>query len=315
MPPAFVDRRAFAAATGAAWFWSTYYVFVLGLPASENLTIILFAPVLGGAFVLVIALTVGRIPPRGILPAFTHPRVLLAGLCLLGFQLCSVLSTRSVGAVNTSLIVLASDVIGTPLLFHAAWRGERPLFRLWSFWLGVALIASGGLLAILAGGSPEPISLAFLALGLPLFVVNSVFVVSTEAANRQLPVLAVLAATPLFLSGLATVGAAIVLGPGAVLGSLQPDYLGRIAAMGLLNYALPPVLFFWSARRISLTIPSILQAAIPVFTLVLVLALGLQPVTALALLAVPLAFVGATFAARRPTGVVVPEHETYTPLP
>lgn len=315
MPSAFADRRAVAAAAGAAGLWASYYVFLLGLPASENLPVILVAPLLGGGLTLGIALTVGGVPLRAAGPALVNPRVLLAGGCFVAFQVGSVLSTRSVGAVNTSLIVLASDVIGTPLLFHAVWRGEGPLFRLPTFWAGVALIGVGGLLGILAGGSPEPLSLTFVVLGVPLFLMNSTFIVSTESANRQLPVLLVLAVAQLAVAGLAAIGAAILFGPAALLGSAQPGTVARLIAMAVLNYTLAPVLFFWSARRISLTIPSVLQAAIPIFTLVFVLALGLQPVTALGLLGVPLAFLGAIFAARRPPGSAVPEYETFAPLP
>lgn len=307
------DRRAVGAAGGAAVLWATYYIFILALPASENLAIILVTPILGGAITLGVASVVDRVGLAECRRALVHPRVIASGLLFVAFQFGAVLSTRSVGAVNTSLIVLASDVAGTPLLFALISRGEGPRFRRPRFWAGVGIIAFAGTLTIVAGGSPEPLSLATLALGAPLFLVSSSFVVMTDSATRRLPMLVVLGVGPILVSGLAAVVAAGVVGPGVLVGSVAPSTVAILLGMSALNYAAAPALFFWSARRISLVIPSILQAAIPVFTLVYVASFGLQPVTAIGLIGVPLAFLGALIAVRTPPAG--PQPPPTLPLP
>ena len=298
MPAPPPDRWSVGAAGAAALVWGSYYFFVLALPPSENLPLILLTPLFGGAATLGASVLLDRVDLAVCWRALRNPRLLLSGSCFVAFQFAAVLGTRQVGAVNTSIIVLASDVIGTPFLFHALWREEGRRFRQPAFWLGVAIISSGAVLTILAGGSPEPLTPVALALAIPLFLVSTLFVVSTEAANRQLPMLVVLGVGPLVLSGAASVGAAVVVGPAAVLGDSAPITLALLLSMSVLNYAVAPLLFFWSARRISLVIPSLLQAGIPVFALVYVAGLGLQPVTEVGLVGVVVAVTGAVVAVR-----------------
>lgn len=298
MDPHGVNRIAVGAAGGAAVLWATYYLFVLSLPTADNLAIILLTPGIGGAVTLLAALRIERPDWAGLRRALSDPRVLAAGVLLLAFQFGAVLAIRSVGAVNVSLIVLASDVVGTPLIVVLLLHREGPRFRNPTFLTGVGLIALAGTVTIVAGGSPEPLSLITLALGLPLFLVSCLFVVTTDLATRRQPVLVVLGVGPLVVSAVASLVAVAVVGAPAVIGATDLRSLLLLLLMSLTNYTLAPALFFWSARRISLVLPSVLQAAIPVFTLIYVGVSGLQPVTAVGLVGVPLCFLGALVAVR-----------------
>ncbi|HYK93024.1 MAG TPA: hypothetical protein VEY07_03155 [Thermoplasmata archaeon] len=298
MAPLPTDRTALGAAGAAAVLWGTYYLFVLSLPSSENLALILLTPVIGGAITLGAALVIDRPGVAGLRAAILDPRVLAAGLFFLGFQFGAVYSTRIVGAVNTSLLVLGSDVVGTPLLVTAVLRHGGRALRSPGFLVGVVVIAAAGSLTIVAGGSPEPLSWSTLALGVPLFLVSSLFIVTTDSANRRRPILVVLGVGPIVVSGLASLAAIGLVGVPAVVGATDLRSGTTLLALSITNYTLAPVLFFWSARRIALVLPSILQAAIPVVTLAYVGFLGLQPVTAVGLVGVPLAFLGASLAVR-----------------
>jgi drug/metabolite transporter (DMT)-like permease len=291
-----VDARpglAVGAAGLAALLWSTYYPFVLALPPGEALPILVFAPIFGGLCSLTIHVISRGSPLRALGRDAGNARIGGAGLLFFAFNALAIPAARLVGAVNTSLVVLASDLLGTPFLYYAIWRdgGERLKRR--SFWIGVGLIGAGAALAILAGGTTEPVSTATIAIGIPLFVVNSALILLLDAAIRSRPMSAVLAVAFLLAAAAAAAVGTVVAGPRAMLGVWDVRTAVLLVAFGITNFSAAPLLFFWSVRTLSLVLPSVLQAAIPVFTLLLVLALGLQPVTVFAAVGAPLAFVGA----------------------
>ena len=83
---------------------------------------------------------------------------------------------------------------------------------------------------------------------------------------------------------------------------LTAGSLGVLAAMGLTSFFVAPWAYFYAASRLSLVVPAVLQALIPVFTLLLVLAFALGPVGPYAWVGVPLAFAGGVLAVWEPPG-------------
>jgi drug/metabolite transporter (DMT)-like permease len=285
----------------SALLWATFFPLVLVLPSSENVAIMFVAPLFGAAASLGLRAAVPSFrSSRPFRRVLVDHRVLAVAILWLIVQALIVLGTRFTGAIDTSILILSSDVLGTPLIFYGLMRGGGGRFRRLGFWAGVVIIGAGALLTILGGGTPEPLSLLTILLGAPLFFGNSFLVISIDRTGRTVALADLMAAAMILMCGIGLLGAALLLRSPDLLGSWDPRYILVLAVMGILNFSVAPLAFFWAAQRITLIVPSVLQSAIPVFTLIFILVLGLQPVTVLAVVGVPIAFLGAAIAALTP---------------
>jgi drug/metabolite transporter (DMT)-like permease len=291
-PRRFAGAAPVAAAAAAALLWATYYPFVLALPAADLVAVTVLPPLFGGVTSWILA---GLARPGGTvgvvrLLAGRSPAVL--GGVFLVYQLDGVLATRAVGSVDTSLVVLLADILVTPLLLFAFWREGGERLRYPVFWGGVALLGVGAGLAIGGGAPPSSFGRDAYAILLPLPLLTSLLVLGMDRATRRAPRERVLAAMMLLAFAMGAVVLAILLGPGAVFPPWDVRVYALLVLYGATNFSLAPILFFWSAQRISLVVPSVLQAATPIFALALVVLFGFITAPALALVGVPLAVAG-----------------------
>jgi drug/metabolite transporter (DMT)-like permease len=295
-----VKTLGVAASTGAAFLWSTYYFFlVLGLPRAP-LAPTLIVPFLAGGLGF-LALTAGE-RGGGVRRVFTMmttgPGLLRAAL-LVFMQLDVVLVTRLAGPVTTALITLLADVVATPLLLYIVWGEGRLRLAHPPFWVGVMLSSLGATLTILIGHT-----LAFgipaLLAGLPLPFLVAFYFLLLNQAGRKDPLPVVVGSASLLGTAFTAVGATLLLGPVAAFGGISLVQYGILVVMGLTSFWLGPWAYLWAAERLSIVIPSVLQAFIPVFTLLLGFLLLPAETPWIAIVGVPLAFVGSVLAIRDP---------------
>lgn len=302
-------RRAFPpaatggvlASVGAAFLWATYYVFLLLLPKVSPLFLTLL-PFLVGALGFFALLAFQGSPVRDWSKGWAHWGTLFRGGLLLALQVDVVLATRTTGAVDTALATLLGDVLVTPLLVSANLGSGAHRLRWRSFQAGIGLSTAGAVLAIVGGGAvsglrPEGM---LLLLPLPVFVGVYFASVARRAEKEPMPRLVAQASATAALLGLPVgflLGGAWFSASGLTAGSL-----GVLAVMGLTSFFVAPWAYFYAASRLSLVVPAVLQALIPVFTLLLVLAFALGPVGPYAWVGVPLAFAGGVLAVWEPPG-------------
>ncbi len=289
------------ASVGAAFLWATYYVFLLLLPGVSPL-VLTVVPFLVGAVGFFALLAVRGLPPREWLVGWARPGTLFRGGLLLALQVDVVLATRLTGAVDTSLATLLGDALVTPLLVSASYGtgGERLRWR--SFQAGIGLSTAGAVLAIVGGGTvaglrPEG---ALLLLPLPIFVGVYFASVAQRAQVEPMPRLVAQASATAAFLGLPVgflLGGTWFSAAGLTAGSL-----GVLGVMGITSFFVAPWAYFYAASRLSLVVPAVLQALIPVFTLLLVVAFALGSVDPYAWVGVPLAFVGGVLAVQEPPG-------------
>jgi drug/metabolite transporter (DMT)-like permease len=281
-----------AAAAGAALLWASYYPFVLAIPNADTVAVWALPPLFGGLTSTLLALFDGSGGSRAVARLLMRPSSAVLGVLFLAYQVNAILATRTVGSIDTSLVVLLSDILVTPLLLYAIYREGGRRLRYPVFWGGVALLGVGAALAIGGGAPPSTFGRDALAILLPLPLVTSFLVLRMDRGTRRAPLVPVLAAMMLLAFIVGAVGATALFGPGVVFPPWDPRTYTLFALYGVTNFSLAPILFFWSAQRISLVVPSVLQAATPIFALALVVLLGFTTAPALALLGVPLAVAG-----------------------
>jgi drug/metabolite transporter (DMT)-like permease len=275
----------------AAFLWSTYYLFVLGVSPSTRPSAVLFYPFLGGGAAYAIwVLARGDGPRLG--RAFADPRAYLRVGLLLGMQLSVLAATYLAGPVDASLLSLLGDVVATPLVVAALFAEHRRELRAPALVAGLLLSLAGGTLAIAGGHPPAAVhDLGWLAVVAVPLTVAFYFVLSARA-GATIPVQVVVAQS----MAAAAVGALAIapLLPGGLAGivSVRPLPLALLLVNGLSSFFLAPVLYFRAIERAGLVFPPMLMTGIPVFTLLLSAAiLGIAP-AAVALLGVPVAAVG-----------------------
>ena len=299
MPVASLAARVVSAglALVAAFLWATYYLFVLGLSPKVTPSALLVYPFLfGGAAYAVWTLLQGH--GRVLVRLTGNPSAWLRIVLIVFMQISVLASTYLAGAVDTSLLSLIGDVVVTPALVMAVIGEGRDRARSLSFLGGVGLSAVGASLTIVAGASLGPIrGWGLLAAPTVPLAVAFYFVLSARESMR-LPTSAVV--------GHATLGGAVVsllvvpFVPGGFPGLLLPSLpaLGLVIALGVTSFFVAPALYFHAIARAGIVIPTLMMAAIPVFTLLLAWGiLGLAPAT-LAFAGLPLAVVGALLAVR-----------------
>lgn len=295
-----VSRRTLGLAVGAgaaaAFLWAAYYVFLLKLPTGADLLILVVPFLFAGLLFLVPRPGAIGGGPRVLLGIVASPSGLLRGTLLFLIQVDVILATRWAGAVDASLATLLADVVATPLLVYAFYRTDAAKIRTAVFWVGVAIACLGSVVAILAGGQTAPLSVGAALALVPLPIVIAFYFVLVNQACKALPSPEVLGAASLEAGILGSVVGLAWLGPAAFEFALSPDQWVVLAAIGFTAFYVAPWLYFWAAGKTSIVVPAVLQALIPVFTLLLVVALGLESAPELAWVGVPLAFVGSILA-------------------
>ena len=285
--------------TAAAFIWATYYLFVLALPRIPDLAITVYPFLFGGLGFTLLSLRRSRKEPGKILRMMGTPGGLGRGVLILGMQLDVVLSTRFVGAVDTSLLTLLADVLATPLLLYALWREGEAHLRHPLFWAGLVLSAAGAGLTIVGGGGAHSLGPEALLIGAPIPILVAIYFLLASRAAREAPMERVVGSSTLlggFLAGAATVA----LDPGSLWISASPVPWALLALLGLTSFFLAPWAYFWATSQLTIVIPAVLQAAIPVFTLILVALVLHAPVASLALVGIPVAFLGSVLAVSEP---------------
>lgn len=177
---------------------------------------------------------------------------------------------------------------------------ERPSPR-----TGVALLlASGGLVLVLAGAAASGVDGLGAALGLTAAVVYSIYILSSEGVAARIG--------PLVLATLVCSGAAVTLTVGGlVTGGLQPGRvsaagIGWLACLAVVSTVGAIVLFFAGLHRVGPSSASILSTIEPVVTVALAFAVFGETLGPAQLLGGALVL-SAVVAVRAPARVPVPE--------
>ncbi len=294
-------------ALGAAFLWAAYYPLVLGVHPPAAPSGLLALPFLvGGAGFAAYAVATGR--TSSFARQWTDPRSWGRAGLLAGMQIGVLASTYLAGAVDTSLLSLVGDVVATPVLLAVIYREGAERFRLPAFVGGVAVCAAGAALTIVAGGAARPLSAEAVPVAIAVPILIALYFLFVARASLRTPTSA--------LAGHAGLGAGIFvvaispLLPGG-LGGLRPptgDATLDVVAIGLTTFFLAPSLYFRAIERAGLILPSVLMAAIPIFTVLLAwTVLGIVP-PALALAGIPVAVSGALLALRGEHAPWVPEY-------
>ncbi len=298
-------RRLASLAGGlAAFLWASYYILLVLLPRVPYTEIIVVPFLVAGAAFLL--WHPGRTPGQGralLLRQIASWQGLALGGMFLVLQVDVVFATRLAGAVDASLVTLLADVVATPLLVFALYRQDGDRLRSWPFWLGVLIAAAGATGTIVGAGSSEPLTrMGVLAL-LPLPFLVAVFFVWLDRVSRRIPTGDVLGAAALVAAAVGALGGSLLFGWAWVATPLGPLDAFTLVVMGLTSFYLAPWAYFWAAQKTTIVIPAVLQALIPVFTLVLVAALAPilgTTVPWVAWLGIPLAFFGSALAVMEP---------------
>jgi len=290
-----VRLGAAALALTAAFLWSTYYLFVLGVSPAARPSAVLFYPFLGGGAgyaAWVIARGEGSLLARSFAQPSAYARV---GL-LLVMQLSVLAATYLTGPVDASLLSLLGDIVVTPLVVALLVAGNRAELGTPWFVAGAGLSIVGGTLAIAGGRGPSAIhDLGWLVVvGVPLSV--AFFFVLSARAGTKVP-LSVVVAQSMLAAAVGSCALAPLL-PGGVPGVLTVSAAALLLLLvnGLVSFFLAPLLYFRSIESAGLVFPPMLMTGIPVFTLLLsAVVLGLSP-PLLGVLGVPVAAAGGVLA-------------------
>lgn len=303
--------QAVAFALLAAFLWASYYLFILELKGSISFSALMAWPFLVGGVVYALwAAGRGELPH--LVLAFGEGGTWLRVLLFYGTQLLVLGIALAGGPVDSALLSLVGDVILSPLLARAVVGEGQGLLSSPGFLVGMLLSASGATLTIVQGGSAEPLVGLILIGALVLPFILAVYFVSAAGANRDHPISSVAGGAALGAAGVSFLLAPLTPGGWAGLW-IGPVPLLLLAVCGIVTFFVGPELYFRAIRKAGLTLPALLMAAIPVFTLgFTVLVTGTLP-SLLGLLGIPVAALGALFAVRA-TGDPGPLAEGYSEL-
>ncbi|HEV2317195.1 MAG TPA: DMT family transporter [Thermoplasmata archaeon] len=281
----------------AAFLWASYYGFVLGIGTGASSAALLLDPFLfGGVFYGLWALYRGS--GREYVRLFASPPQWGRAGMLLGAQIGILLLTLRGAAVDAALLSLVGDVALTPLVVMLVFNEGRARLRSVVFVLGILLSGAGASLTILAGGSVTGLSGAELlaAPTIPLLVAG--YFVGSARVGRTLPISAVAAQSYLACAILALVAVVLYDRSFAGLFPSDPVALALVLGAAATSFFIAPLLYFDAIERAGIFLPSLLMAAIPVFTLAFTATLLGRVPPWLGLLGVPVAVVGAILAVR-----------------
>jgi drug/metabolite transporter (DMT)-like permease len=290
-------RAATGLALLAAALWASYYGFILGLNGHlSGLALIAYPFIIGGIGYAIYCSLRGE--GGAFLRLFRDPAQWGRIGMFLGIQVSVVYITLVNGAVDAALLSLVGDVALTPLLVMAAFSEGRDRLRSRAFVGGLVLSGAGASLTIVAGGSLQGFSgWSWIAAPAEAVLIAAYFV-SAARAGRTTPVTAIAGQASL-VAGLVALPFALVLP--ASYGNLSfggPLEVVLLVGVGITSFFLAPAVYFAAIGRAGIFLPSLLMAAIPVFTLgVAALVAGEYP-TALGVAGVPIAVVGGVLAVR-----------------
>jgi drug/metabolite transporter (DMT)-like permease len=306
MPSSSKKPFAISLAILASILWATYFPFVLYF-TSDQYGVLLALPFLfGGLPFFLLTLARSREAARNSIALMATPAVILCAVLLVALQLDVILSTNWAGAVPTSLFSLLGDIAMIPLMNYAIYRegGERLRYPL--FGTGVAVAGAGAAIVVISGGgSSLGLGWAWL-ITLPIpFLVGGYFLLVARMTNTA-PIDGVVSSVTLLAFFMSFLGAFLVLGAGWFPGAFTPREYGLLALIGITTFFLGPWAFFEASRRLTVVIPAVINATIPIFTTVFVVLLFNLPLTVAIFVGVPLAFVGSALALREPPKRVAP---------
>ncbi|HZY91214.1 MAG TPA: DMT family transporter [Thermoplasmata archaeon] len=296
-----LERRVVLAAVLAflaAFLWATYYFFVLGAPKAAPSGLLVDPFLAGGAGFLLLAWfrREGGVVPR----LFGDPRAYLRAGLLAGMQVAVLASTYLTGAVDTSLLSLLGDVVLTPIMLALLYREGGERFRSPLFLLGLVASTLGATLVI-AGGTAVQVLSGWAWVAAPAVpVAVALYFLYTARANRTIP-MAALVGQGTMLAGLLGIALSPLL-PGGLAGLLPPSpgdaFL--VVVLGLTSFFAGPYLYFRAIEMVGIVLPAVLMTGIPVFTLVLDVAIYRSIPPWLALSGIPIAVGGSLLALRGP---------------
>jgi len=300
-----VDRRilvgAILASILAAFFWATYYLFVLWVTPGTAPSAILAIPFLAGGIAYA-GWAVGGGHGRAFAALWVDPMAWVRVGLLFGMQVGVLAATYLTGPVDSSLLSLIGDVVLTPAivaLFLASYRSRiaTPLFA-----IGVAVSLAGGTMTIVAGQTLSAVEgFGWLVVpGVPVLV--AAYFLLTARANRTIAPAAVVGQSMLASGLVFVVTAPLFPGGWAGLLSVTPLPMLLLILCGLTSFFLAPALYFLALSEVGLVVPPMLMTGIPVFTLLLsagVLGIALPFV---GVLGIPVAVAGGIIALRGESG-------------
>jgi drug/metabolite transporter (DMT)-like permease len=213
-------------------------------------------------------------------------------------QLLVIVATYGIGAVDTSLLTLVGDVVLTPVLVMALFREGRERLRSGLFVVGVLFCTLGAGLAIIGGGATRSITGGEWAVAVTIPFAIAGYFVWTARVGRTVPTAALVTHATLGAALVAFLIAPLLPGGAGALGVHDPLDLTLLAVNGVLTFFVGPWLYFRAIRMIGLILPSVLMATIPVFTVLLGIALERAIPPWLGAVGIPLAVLGAYLAMR-----------------
>ncbi len=294
------SRRGAAALSvvvGAALWGTTGVVQELGVPDAAPVTVAVVRTVLGGAFLVVMAVVLTG--PRTLVATLRRGRgtLLLAALAMGGFQFGYLTSIRTVGVAIAVLIAIGSAPIWTGA--YELLRGNRPSWR-WVAATTLSLLAAA--LLLLPGGDTE-LAPGGIALGLFAgFAYASYALTSKHLLERGVAGIPVM--------GIAILGGGLLLTPAALLSDLTwvITPTGAVSALWLSVVAagLSYLAFVWGLARLPTPTVTTLTLTEPLVATLLAVALLQERLSGLPLLGAILLMFGLLLAStERPDRGVV----------
>ena len=288
---------AIVASLVAAFFWATYYLFVLWVtPGTAPSAILAYPFLVGGVAYTGWAIAAGH--GRTFLALWKDPLAFVRIGLLFGMQLSVLAATYLAGPVDASLLSLIGDVVLTPIvvaLILATYRAHivSPVFA-----LGILVSLAGGTMAIVGGQSLSAVhGWGWLAVpGVPLTV--ALYFLLTARANQTMAPSAVVGQSTLGGGLLMVLVAPVIPGGWSGLVTVGPVPAVLLALCGITSFFLAPLLYFAALNDVGFVIPPMLMTGIPVFTLLLSAGVLHIALPLIGVLGIPVAVAGAVLALR-----------------
>ncbi|MEM0155685.1 MAG: DMT family transporter [Thermoplasmataceae archaeon] len=249
-----------SSAIAAAFIWATYYTFIYYANGFSQI-LIFSIPALAGSSILILPLAIRR---RSLVFLFDKG-VFITGVLYFAEQFTIIISSERNGPVLTSLFVLFGDAIVSPLL-SIVLRVNSVHLKYLIFALSLLITVPSSAALVLNGSTlvVPNISGILLLVGVTLFV-PALFIALNILISQKGSEYAL--SGTFFWPGLVTlfIGLSGILPTVAVLKDL-PGF-SSLLFTGFTSMGLAYFMFFESSRRNGFAIASVLQALIPVFTL------------------------------------------------
>jgi drug/metabolite transporter (DMT)-like permease len=288
----------------ASVLWAAYFPLVLYFSPDQYGVLLAMPFLFGGLPFFALTLIGSRKAARKSLGLMKTPPVILCAALLVALQLDVIISTKWAGAVPTSLFTLLGDIAAIPIMNFAFFGEGGARLRYPLFGSGVVVAGAGAAIVVL-GGSTSHLGLSWdwlMTLPLP-FLVGGYFL-GVARMTRDEPIDCMVSSVTLLAFLMSLVGGVIVLGTGPFSGPFTTSEYGLLALIGLTTFFVAPWAFFDSSRRLTVVIPAVINATIPIFTTFFVVWLFNWPLTTAIYVGIPLAFVGGALALCEPPSQV-----------